>query len=150
MSWYSEWMRDWLRSGKTQGDLAEMAGVNPANVSRWLSGRSRPDAEAMGRLVANMERSDAAKLLAAWLRDFIPEGAGHLVRLEALPSSRGETTLKDDEGVYRVRTDSGFPAGMSEDLRERLRFFGQLALENPDIRKIVDVCYDAALRARQG
>lgn len=150
MSWCSEWIRDWLRNGRSQAELAGLGDVDPANVSRWLSGQSKPDREAVGRLIASLGDSEAAELLVAWLRDILPEGAERLVRVAAVPKSGDRaTTLRDDEAVYGGKAQV-FPDGMSADLRERLLFFGELAVENTDVRKILDVCYQAARRRLDG
>ncbi len=134
-------MRDWLGSGalrRTQLELAGLAEVDPANISRWLSGQSKPDLEAVERMAGKLEPGEASRLLVAWLRDRTPSSLRHLV--EVTP------------GVARVAEDATerFPDGMSAELRERLVFFGRLAMENPDVRRIIDVCYEAAKRGRAG
>ncbi len=137
MSWSAEWMRDWLDAeGRSQLDLARLAGVDAANVSRWLRGQSKPDREAVAKLTEVLPRQEAAALVCAWLRDQMPRYAHELVEVRALP-----TSASDEEPI------NGFPEGLSAELRKRLIFFGKLAIENPDIRKILDVCYKAAKRA---
>lgn len=147
MSWCAEWIRDWLnKNKKSQASLSRLCGIGPDNISRWLNGQSRPDREAISRLVTNLQGAEAAELLVAWLKDCIPAGSDSLVRMEAVPPlAPNNTTLREDGALYRAQQQY-FPPGMSADLRERLLFFGQLALDNPDIRKILDVCYQAAKR----
>jgi hypothetical protein len=49
--------------------------------------------------------------------------------------------------VWLRAGDRSLPSSIGCALAERLIFFGKLAVLNPDIRKILDVCYDAARRA---
>lgn len=136
MSWCAEWMRDWLDAeGHSQLDLARLAGVDAANVSRWLRGRSKPDREAVAKLTEILPRSEAAELVCAWLRDQMPKYASQLVEVHAIATSPSEEPPAHD-----------LPEGISAELRKRLIFFGKLSVQNPDIRKILDVCYEAAKR----
>jgi transcriptional regulator with XRE-family HTH domain len=130
-------MRDWLDAkGGSQTDLARLAGVDAANVSRWLRGQSKPDREAVSKLLEILPQREASELVCAWLRDQMPKYAQQLVEVRALPLSVSEETPVND-----------FPEGFSVELRKRLIYFGKLAVQNPDIRKILDVCYKAAKRA---
>lgn len=138
MSWTSEWLRDWLEMGvkrRTQAELATLAGVDPANVSRYLSGQNRPDGEVISRMISNLGQDDAERLVIAWLMDLLPPNAKSLVRI--LPNAKSKVS-EPEEGLFLY--------GMGKDLKHRLEFFGKLAMVNPDIRKIIDVCYDAAQR----
>jgi transcriptional regulator with XRE-family HTH domain len=142
MSWTIEWMRDWLGSDpgrRTQTELAAIAGADPANVSRWLNGQSKPERDVIERLLPQLDDDEATRLATAWLRDQLPDSASRLVQiLPAKPKIREATPAPT------------LPAGMSADLREKLAYFGRLALANPDVRKILDVCHDAAKRAHGG
>lgn len=145
MSLCSEWIRDWLRrSGKSQSELASLGGVDPANVSRWINGQSRPDREAIGRFALALPHSEGTALMIAWLKDLLPEGADERIQIEPVLEEDDGCELREDTPPYQAH--SLFPPAMGIDLRERLLFFGKLALENPDIRKILDVCYQAAVR----
>lgn len=137
MSWSAEWMRDWLdAAGSSQLELARLAGVDAANVSRWIRGQSKPDRQAIAKLAETLPQHEAAELVCAWLRDQMPKYAQQLVEVRPIPTSAQEEPPAVD-----------FPAGTSAELRKRLIFFGKLAVQNPDIRKILDVCYKAAKRA---
>jgi transcriptional regulator with XRE-family HTH domain len=137
MSWCAEWMRDWLdAAGRSQLELARLADVDAANVSRWLRGHSKPDRDAIAKLAEALPRRDASELVCAWLRDQMPRYAQQLVEVQAITNSVQEEPSPHD-----------FPSGISAELKKRLIFFGKLAVQNPDIRKILDVCYDAATRA---
>jgi transcriptional regulator with XRE-family HTH domain len=130
-------MRDWLDAeDRSQMDLARLAGVDAANVSRWLRGQSKPDRQAVAKLAEVLPRQEAAELVCAWLRDQMPKFASQLVEVHAVSSSPGEEPAHHE-----------FPEGISQELRKRLIFFGKLAVQNPDIRNILNVCYDAAKRA---
>lgn len=129
-------MRDWLDTqGRSQLELARLAGVDAANVSRWLRGQSKPDREAISKLTNILPRNEAAELICAWLRDQMPRHAQQLVEVNPITNS-----------VHEHNAPQDFPAGISDELRKRLVFFGKLAVQNHDIRKIVDVCYEAAKR----
>lgn len=130
-------MRDWLDAqGRSQLDLARLAGVDAANVSRWLRGHSRPDREAVAKLAEVLPQAEATQLVCAWLRDQMPKYAQQLVEVRAVTATVGSESALHD-----------FPQGISAELRKRLIFFGKLAVQNPEIRKILDVCYRAAKRA---
>lgn len=55
----------------TQGQLAEISGINQAQISRYLTASARPDTEYLGRLCAAFN-ADGTSLLIAFLRDEIP------------------------------------------------------------------------------
>jgi len=152
MSWCSEWIRDWLRAGdRSQSDLASLGGVDPGNVSRWISGQSKPDKEAVAKLIQCVGPSEGSHLLVAWLKDTLPPGAENLVRIAAVPSpgvsGEYESNCNDDDVPHRFK-GRVLPSGIGGELAERLIFFGELAVLNPDVRKIIDVCYEAAQRAQ--
>ncbi|MDP3851156.1 MAG: helix-turn-helix transcriptional regulator [Luteolibacter sp.] len=136
MSWCAEWMRDWLNAaGRSQLELARLAGVDAGNVSRWIRGHSKPDRDAIAKLTEILPQAEAAALVCAWLRDQMPRYADQLVKVETRATAVGEEFAPAD-----------FPEGISQELRKRLIFFSKLAVQNPDIRKILDVCYEAAKR----
>lgn len=144
MSWCSEWVHDWLRkSGRTQADLAGVGGVDRANVSRWQSGQSKPDREIIANLINELPVAEATGLLVAWLKDSVPEGGAGLVQIVAAEAEASQTMVRED---FQRAGQRLFPAGMSADLQERLLFFGHLAVGNPDIRRILDLCYQLARR----
>jgi hypothetical protein len=91
-------------------------------------------------MVLKLPVHEASRLLVAWLRDQLPAGLEHLVVIQPVPGVREAPPRREETDLH------GFPVGMSDDLRERLLFFGQLALANPDMRSILDVCYQAAKR----
>ncbi len=139
MSWCSEWIRNWLRGGpRTQLELARLAGVDSANVSRWLSGQSRPDAEVVARMAKNLNESEAANLAVAWAKDLIP------LALSPYLEIRG----KHGKAEPPPPPLSGF-ADLGQDLLEKLELFGRLAVANPELRRIIDVVYEAAVAGRE-
>ena len=155
MSWCSEWIRDWLKQGKkkgkkrTQNDLAHLADIDAGNISRWLSGQSRPDPKALGTLTASLTDQESADLLIAWVKDMLPEGHEKLVHIYSLVSDAETGKSKGPTGKKQAppAVDPGkFPLGVSDDLQEQLVYFSKLAVANPDVRKILDVCYDAVTR----
>ena len=140
MSWCSEWIRNWLRCGpRTQTELARLAGVDSANVSRWLSGQSRPDAEVVARMAKNLAETDAASLAEAWAKDLVP------------PALAPYLEIRGKSGPAKIPPPglSGF-GELGQDLLEKLELFGRLAVANPDLRRIIDVVYEAAMGAEKG
>ena len=139
MSWCSEWIRDWLRNGpRTQLELARLGGVDAGSVSRWLSGQSRPDGDILVRFAGRLPDSEMTGLVAAWVKDQLPETLRRYVVIQSSDTA-------NQVAVEPVAQISGF----SDDLRERLEFFGLLSIDNPAIRKIIDVVYEAAVAARE-
>lgn len=139
MSWCSEWIRNWLRGGpRTQIELARLAGVDSANVSRWLSGQSRPDAEVVARMAKNLGAPEAEGLAVAWAKDLVPAGLAPYLEI------RGRSAETDaPKPSWPVFSDLG------QDLLEKLELFGRLAVANPDLRRIIDVVYEAAMGAEK-
>ena len=151
MSWCSEWIRDWLKQEKkrTQNDLAHLADIDPGNVSRWLSGQSRPDPKALATLSSTLTPQETADLFIAWVKDMLPAGHEKLVHIYSLVSDDESASDKVHGGGKvspAAASTTVFPPGISTDLQERLVFFSKLAVANPDVRKILDVCYEAAIR----
>lgn len=139
MSWCSEWIRNWLRNGpRTQLEFARLAGVDAGSISRWLSGQSRPDGEILARFAGRLPDAEMGELVAAWVKDQLPDSLRRYVVIQPADTA---TEFAEDP----VAKTSGF----SDDLRERLEFFGLLSIDNPPIRKILDVVYEAAVAARE-
>jgi hypothetical protein len=143
MSWSAEWMRDWLNKGnRTQNELASLSNSYPGSVSRWLSGQTYPNREAVTALVESLDDADAAEFLIAWLKDNLPDNGRRLINIR--PAGKTQPSVLREE--YKANTKASFPPGISNELREQLVFFSKLAIENPDVRKIVEICYQAATR----
>lgn len=137
-----------MKSGnRTRADLATMAAVDPANVSRWLSGHSKPDRSAIETLTQVLNDQDSADLLIAWLQDLLPHGWDKYLRVERRYFDSSSSAVSEDTTNYKP-SRRAFPPGMSDELVEQLIFFGALAVTNPDIRKIIEVCFDAANRSK--
>ena len=140
MSWCSEWIRDWLRNGpRTQLELARIAGIDAGSVSRWLNGQSLPDSEVLKRFHGRLPDAEFANLLVAWLQDQLDDSLLPLVKITPAEG------LDPDAG-YRIKDPAkGEFHRFGAELREKLEFFGLLSIHNPAIRKILDVCYEAAI-----
>ena len=54
-----------LTPGKTQAEIAALAGIAQTGVSRWLSGQSAPRVDSVIRLARNLGRSPIEALVAA-------------------------------------------------------------------------------------
>jgi hypothetical protein len=114
----------------------------PGSVSRWLSGQTYPNREAVAALVESLNDADAAEFLVAWLKDILPENGRRLISIR--PVGKTQSSVLREE--YQATTKASFPPGTSNELRKQLVFFSELAVKNPDVRKIVEVCYQAATR----
>jgi transcriptional regulator with XRE-family HTH domain len=146
MSRTTEWMRDWISEGgkrRTQLELARMAGLNPANISRWLSHQTKPDQEAIDAIAACLSEQDALGLTRAWLQDHTP---ARLVRRVEVTATTTTTTVPPARPGREEEGAGGYPAGMSRPLKEKLHFIGGLAMTHPDVRRIIDVLHDLAQR----
>jgi transcriptional regulator with XRE-family HTH domain len=60
--------------GKTQGEIAALAGIDQTGVSRWLSGQSVPRIESIIKFARNLNRPPLEALVAAGY--ITPEEAG--------------------------------------------------------------------------
>lgn len=82
----------------------------------------------------------------------LPTGHEKLVHIYSLVPETGagsEKSPADKKQAPAAEDPCKFPSGISTDLQERLVYFSKLAVVNPDVRKIVDVCYDAVTRETQ-
>ena len=83
-------------------------------------------------MASKLDSAGAARLVVAWLRDQTPESVRHLVTVHPANTGKSEESRED------------FPGDMGVELKERLVFFGHLAMNNVHVRKIPDICYEAA------
>lgn len=76
--------------------IADAAGVSPPQVSRWKSGKNRPDADKLARFARTYQRPPVEALVAA----------GYLTAneaAEAIEIHRGPDALTDDELLTEIR-----------------------------------------------
>lgn len=118
----------------TQQNLADRLETDQATVSRWLSGRVEVSAEAIQRLVQIVPAEHRSVLMEAYLRDRIPEGLEHLVDLRP-------TTVSSEHPPIKQLKGPEFPEVADVNLKRRLVFLCHLALQSPEIRKVVDLLY---------
>jgi hypothetical protein len=70
-----------------------------------------------------LPEADRAALITAWLKDQLPDALRRYVSIQPA----------DSDALPAV--EDGKISGFSDDLRERLEFFGLLSINNPAIRK---------------
>ncbi len=89
----------------------------------------------------------------AWVKDMLPAGHEKLVHIYSLVSETEAGETKEPAGKKQAPAAvdaTKFPDGISADLKEQLVHFSKLSVENPDIRKIIDICYEAITRKSGG
>lgn len=134
---FSQRLQDVLSStGWKQKELAQRAGVSATNVSRWLRRRALPDRLALGKVVAVLPDKEAARLLAAWAYDALPEPADRLVSICPKAASMKVEEARDE-----------WPEGLNRASRQKFIDFSRLAMNHRDVMDIVDVLHAAAMRA---
>jgi hypothetical protein len=82
----------------TIAKLARTTKIPPGTLVRLMTGRHHPDAKNFEQLCQTLPKAQAARVLEAYLRDHIPEGLDHLVRLCAAPGGQtGDHNVVPDE-----------------------------------------------------
>lgn len=135
---FSQGLEEVLKREKwTRTKLAELCDVDLSNVARWRSGKALPKREALGKLIAVLNKPDAAALLTAWILDSLPERATDFIsiRPKEFSSKLEETPLPD-----------AWPAGINATTQQKFLDFAKLAMTNGDVMEIVDVLHTAAMR----
>jgi transcriptional regulator with XRE-family HTH domain len=124
-------------AGWTQQNLADRLGTDQATVSRWLSGRVEVSSEAVSKMLQITPPERRSEMLEAFLRDRIPSGLEHLVELRPADLPVGHLPLKHSAGPE-------FPEVVDVNLKRRLVFFCHLALQSPEVRKLIDLVFRLA------
>jgi transcriptional regulator with XRE-family HTH domain len=70
-----------------QSVFARQCGIEPANLSRYLSGDSRPDVEWLEKICQPLSDEERVEIVMAYLRDEIPPSAATLVKIISLLDS---------------------------------------------------------------
>ena len=70
--------------------LAGTTNIAQGTLSRFMTGKHHPDGKNFAQLCRTLPAEQAATLLEAYLRDHIPDGRDHLVRLCAAPEGQPE------------------------------------------------------------
>jgi transcriptional regulator with XRE-family HTH domain len=124
-------------TGWTQQNLADRLGTDQATVSRWLSGRVEVSSEAVSKLLHIAPPERRSELLEAFLRDRIPPDLDHLVELRPSKVPAGQIPLRHSTGPE-------FPEVVDTNLKRKLVFFCHLALQSPEVRKLIDLVFRLA------
>jgi transcriptional regulator with XRE-family HTH domain len=118
----------------TQQHLASQLDADQATVSRWLSGRVQMGGQTLKKLLTLLPDDRKSELLEAYLRDQIPAGFEYLVDLK--PTVESDNSLKPKASEL-----AELPKTMDPDLRKRLVYFAQIAMNSPEVRKLIDVVF---------
>ena len=124
--------------GWTQQSFANRLGTDPANVSRWLSGKSTPDSTTIGKILECLPDEYQSDMLTAYLRDQIPPRFEPLVQIDA----KNGGNLRIEEGAPEL------PEALGPELRKQVVFFAKLALRWQEVRKILELFYPMAHRGK--
>ncbi len=106
-------------------------------MSRWLSGRVEVSSDAVSKLLQIAPPERRSELLEAFLRDRIPADLGHLVELRPSNLPAHHVPLKQSSGP-------DFPEIVDANLKRKLIFFCHLALQSPEVRKLIDLVFRLA------
>jgi transcriptional regulator with XRE-family HTH domain len=126
------------KQGWTQQSFANRLGTDPANVSRWLSGKSTPDSSTIGKILECLPDEYQSDMLSAYLKDQIPQRFEPLVQIEAKSGGKMLTTEESPE----------LPEALGPELRRQVVFFAKLALRWQEVRKILDLFYNMAHKGK--
>lgn len=89
MSCFSNRFAEVVKQAGTPQAFANKCGLSRPTISRFMSGKSRPDRESLGKILACLDRSSCAQLLEAHLLDSIPQD--YLKKVEIKTSSPKRT-----------------------------------------------------------
>lgn len=126
--------------GWTQQGFANRLGTDPANVSRWLSGKSAPDSSTVGKILEALPEEFQSDLLNAYLKDQVPPRFESLVNIETLAGGKLKPLGDEPE----------LPDALGPELKKQVVYFAKLALRWPEVRKIVEMFYAVAHRNKSG
>ena len=124
--------------GWTQQSFANRLGTDPANVSRWLSGKSTPDSTTIGKILECLPDEYQSDMLTAYLRDQIPPRFEPLVQIDTKNGGK----LRIEEGAPEL------PEALGPELRKQVIFFAKLALRWQEVRKILELFYTIAHKGK--
>jgi transcriptional regulator with XRE-family HTH domain len=124
----------------TQQEFASRLGTDPANVSRWLSGKSSPDSSTVGKILECLPEEYQSDLLNAYLKDQVPVRFDSMVNISAVQGGK----------LRPLGADPELPEALSPELRKQIVYFAKLALRWPEVRKIVELFYAVAHRNKSG
>lgn len=127
----------------TQNQLAAKLNADQATVSRILSGRVQMKSKTLGKLLKVVPPEQKGPLLEAYLRDEIPSGCEHLVDLK---SATGEGPHSED---VNDENHPEFPKTIDAELKKRLVFMSNVAINSPDVRKVIEVVYRLVNKSRR-
>jgi transcriptional regulator with XRE-family HTH domain len=126
------------QQGWTQQSFANRLGTDPANVSRWLSGKSTPDSSTIGKILECLPDEYQSDMLTAYLKDQIPPRFEPCVHIETINGGKMRTT----EDALEL------PESLGPELRRQVVFFAKLALRWQEVRKILDLFYTMAHKGK--
>lgn len=124
----------------TQQEFANRLATDPANVSRWLSGKSSPDSATVGRILESLPEGYQSDLLTAYLKDQVPPRFDTVVQINAVEGGK----------LKPLDSEPELPESLSPELKKQVVYFAKLALRWPEVRKILELFYAVAHRNKSG
>lgn len=123
---------------KSAKALAHACGMNPSRISHWKNGKGWPERHALAKLVEVLP-DDAAELVAAWVTDLLPRES----KMVSIEPRRATSGLNEEATPYQA-----WLGNVPADLRQMFSDFAELAMQNDDVMKIVEVLHTAAMRMK--
>lgn len=105
-------------------DMAALAGVSVAAVSRILKGQFSPSVEQIQALAAELGDGPGAELIADFCRDLIPRPFLRQIRIQVLPDNKRCLSTERLPGALEFLDENGL---------EMIEKLVQLILENPSM-----------------
>jgi len=131
--------------GWTQTAMHDETGVHQTQISAYLDQKVLPTPSVLARLMATIP--EGPQLLAAWLRDKIPEGFAEYVSISTSPDHGGAPNLYADEPGATLRVTEEAPA--SDSMRDLLEATAIACKRNPEFVTALESII-ALARARLG
>ena len=105
-------------------EIADLANVSVASISRITRGKSTPSLEQVQNLASELGKEKGAKILIGYLRDMIPKGFRRAIRIQSLPENK--RCLSDERlpGSLEFLNDRG---------RTMIERLVQLCIEDPSV-----------------
>ena len=119
----------------SQTYFAEISGIQRTQVNRYARGTSSIDLTSLEKLLQVIPAPFNAQVLAAYLRDFIPDGAEGLVTLDLC----GETVQESPPDL---------PGGLDPEFRAAIVRLALLARRHTEVRDVV-LSIDRLMRTKR-
>ncbi len=110
----------------TQKELSDLTSIKPPQVNRYVRGTSNIQPEILGSLLKAFPEEKRAELLAAYLKDAIPDGFDHLVAILT-----NEALVKEDTAAFRL------PEETDPELQRIIASLTKRAIQRKEVRDML-------------